>query len=343
MSTLLKPAHLHPNPLSGFARLNRRTLLASGLGASLLAVTGCGGTDSQSAGGATREISGALGTIKVPVDLGNVVSVGQYRDTDAAVALGVVPVLSPDLSAFMEGGVSPWVQAELGDQELNLIDVSQMPYEAIAAGEPDLILATDRSSLEDEYDQLSQIAPTLSWQEGYNMDDWRTTTTRVGEALGREDEAARQIELTEEAIEAARTANPELDGLTFTFGPVTEDGTVNTINSGNDASAAFFAQLGMELAPAVMDLPQSSYPGRAEVSSERLDLLEADIVLLTFNTPEARTTLEENSLFQAIPAVERGAYVPLDLPAALAMGFPSALSIRWALEEVVPRLRDALT
>ncbi|WP_223838698.1 hypothetical protein [Saccharopolyspora pogona] len=62
----------------------------------------------------------------------------------------------------------------------------------------------------------------------------------------------------------------------------------------------------------------------------------------TCNTPQARTALESNPLFQAVPAVRRGAYAELDLPLALAIGFPSALSIRYALGRIVPKIRTAL-
>ncbi|SEE67554.1 ABC transporter substrate-binding protein [Jiangella alba] len=320
----------------------RSALTVLGAGAALAVLPGCGGGSSREESGETRSVTGALGTIEVPVSPRRVVSVGQYRDTDAAVALGVVPVFSPDLSQFIDGGVAPWVLPELGGDELNIADVNELPYEAIAELGPDLILATDRQRLADEYDQLSQIAPTLSWAEGYNQDDWTTTTTRVGEALGRADEAQRQLRQTNDAIAAAIDAHPQLAGLTFTLGPVTADGAVNTINSTADASAEFLAQLGMELSPAVTGLPSSGIPGRAVISPEELELLDADVLLLTFNTPAARATLEANELFQRVPAVRDGRYVALDLPTALAIGFPSALSIRYGLEQVLPKVAAAL-
>ncbi|MBU2663650.1 iron-siderophore ABC transporter substrate-binding protein [Actinoplanes bogorensis] len=323
------------------ASLTRRSLLTG----ALLMLAGCSsGSSTPDIGtsASTRTVPGGLGTIEVPAGPQRVVAVGQYRDLDAAIALGVVPLLSPDLSFFLEGGVAPWVQPLLGPAKLNLVDVEEMPYEAIAALKPDLILATDRLNLEEEYARLSQIAPTMSWDEGYNKDEWRTTTTRVGAALGKEAEAAQQIKTTEDAIAQAKAANPEFAGKTFTLGPVTADGTVNTINSTSDASAEFLAQFGLALSPAVTSLPNAAIPGRAVISPERLDVLDADVLMLTFNTPAARTKLEATPLFQQIPAVRRGAYVGLDLPAALAIGFPSALSVRYGIEQVLPKIKAAL-
>lgn len=322
---------------------SRRSVLGAGAGAALLGIAGCGGEDTAgSSKGTTRRVPGALGTAEVPVPAKRVVSVGQYRDTDAAVAVGVVPLLSPDLSAFVPGGVAPWVTERLGDRKLEILDFTKLPYEKIAALRPDVILATDRLSLKDEYARLSEIAPTVSWANGYNKDDWRTTTTRVGAALGRSAQARRQIELTDKAIAKAKADNPDLRGLTFTLGPVTGDGTVNTINSTADASVRFLAQLGMKLSPKVTGLPGSAIPGRAKVSPERLDVLDADVVMLTYNTPQARKKLEADDLFRKIPAVRRGAYIGLDLPPALAIGFPSALSIRYGLEQIVPKIRAAI-
>ena len=316
--------------------VSRRSTFA--MGAGLLTVAGCGGSRGAPEG-ETRPVPGALGTPDAPVSPRRVVSVGQYRDTDAAVAVGVVPILSPDLSAFVSGGVAPWVKEALGGRELEILDVTKMPYEKIAASRPDLILATDRRTLTDEYGRLSRIAPTVSWARGYNKDDWRTTTTRIGAALGRAVAARREIERTDAAIAKAKSANPGFRDLTFTLGPVTGDGTVHTINSTTDASVRFLAQLGMRLSPKVTKLPGSQIPGRAVVSPERLDVLDADVLMLTYNTPQARKKLEETALFQKIPAVRRGAYIGLDLPEALAIGFPSALSIRYALDRIVPKIR----
>lgn len=326
--------------MSGLPLLTRRTFML-GTSAALFTLAACSSRDSSPDTGDTRRISGKLGTAEVPDRPQRVVSVGQYRDTDAAVALGVIPLLSPDLSTFIRGGTAPWIEQELGGKELNTVDVSEMPYETISSLTPDLILATDRQNLEEEHATLSQIAPTLSWENGYNKDDWVTTTTRIGEALGKSQEAEDQIRLTRQAVSQAKNDNPELSGLTFTFGPVQADGTVSTINSTDDASVRFLADLGLMLSPDVVDLPGSGIPGRAVVGDENLDLLDADIVILTYNTPEARTQMESRPLVQNIPAVKRGSYVALDLPTALAIGFPSALSIRYGLEKLVPALRDA--
>jgi iron complex transport system substrate-binding protein len=324
----------------------RRSVLAGAVAAGGISVAGCSSSDDHdtaaAAGSAPRTVTGALGDVTVEGTPTRVISVGQYRDTDAAVALGVVPVLSPDLSSFIEGGVTPWVKTALDGRELELYDTDELPFERFAEEAPDLFLATDRSSLEgQEYRTLSKIAPTLSYRNGYNRDDWRTTTQRVGDVLDKAVEAAALVARVEGAITAARSAHPRLTGLTFTLGPVTADGTVNTINSNDDASVKFFNELGLVLSTTVRELPDASFPGRAQVSAERLDVIEADVLMLTFNTPEVREQLEANPLFQSLRAVQEGRYVALDLSKALALGFPSALSIQYAVDEVLPLIVEA--
>jgi iron complex transport system substrate-binding protein len=273
------------------------------------------------------------------------VSAGQFRDTDAAVALGTVPLATPDISLFIPGSISPWVLEKLAGQQppAILANVDGLPFERIAGLRPDLILATDDRALDEDYVHLSAIAPTLSSRDGYNKDVWQVTTSRIGQLLGRADAAAALVAQVEGAIAAARADNPGFAGRTFTIGPVTADGQVNTINSTTDASVVFMAQLGLKLSPRVTALPTSSIPGRAVISAEQLSQIDADVMLLTFNTPQARERLEGDTLFQRIPAVQRGSYVPLELPTAIAIGFPSALSIPYALRQSVPAIATALT
>lgn len=196
--------------------LTRRRLLAA-VGTAGLALAACSDADRNSgpsnpdtAGRFPIQIEGQLGTVTIERQPSRVVSIGQYRDTDAAVALGVVPLATPDLSTFIPGGIAPWVRAKLdGAEPPELLETDDgPPLERIATLRPDLILGTDRSSLEEEYGQLSQIAPTLSPATGYNKDTWQVTTNRIGTALGRHDQAPALVSEGEAAFDPPRTRTP---------------------------------------------------------------------------------------------------------------------------------------
>ncbi|MBB4684773.1 ABC transporter substrate-binding protein [Amycolatopsis jiangsuensis] len=301
-----------------------------------------GGSEGTAGPGFPVDVRGAQGTATVPHRPERVVSVGQYRDTDAAVALGVTPLLTPDLSTFLPGGLSPWLKARAGNRLPGLFSGAELPFERIAAARPDLILGTDRPGLARDYATLSALAPTISPAAGYNKDTWQVTTRRIGAALGHGADAERLVTEVQNRIAEAKRANPGFAGRTFTIGPVVADGTVTTISSAQDASALFLAQLGLVLSPKVTSLPQTSIPGRSQISPERLDLLDADVLVLTYATQGSRERLEAEPLFQRIPAVQRGAYVPLDMATAIALAFPTALSVPYGLQECVPKIAAAL-
>lgn len=131
------------------------------------------------------------------------------------------------------------------------------------------------------------------------------------------------------------------EGKTFTFGPVSSLSSVYTINSSADASAAFFSQLGMKLSPKVTGLPNSSTPRRAQISPEQLSVLDADVVILSYPDAAIRAQFESQAVFKDLSAVKRGSYIALDLAAAVAVAFPSVLSIPYGLQVLVPELAAA--
>lgn len=345
-----------PDPLvdERFARivdeLTRRGFLAGGLGsAALLGLVACGSSsgspdsrDTASAAGYPVSVSGKFGQTTVPAPPRRIVALGQQPDGDAALALGVAPVaLAKDPTAV--GGIQPWTKAKLAGQAPTLLETQDgPPLEQITALKPDLIIATTFYSLEQYHDQLSKIAPVLAYTTGPNTDPWQDTITRLGRLLDRDDRARSVIAGVEHTIDADRTAHPEFAGKTFTFGPVQADGTIYTTSSRSDLSAALLAQLGLTLSPKVLNLPASSTRGKSIVSLERLDVLDADVLILTYITPAQQTKLEANPLFRRLPAVRRGAYIALPLPVSVAMAFPSALSIPYALSKAVPLLAKAL-
>ena len=129
-----------------------------------------------------------------------------------------------------------------------------------------------------------------------------------------------------------------LAGKTFTFGPVSSLTSIYTINSAADASAQFFAQLGMRLSPKVTSLPTSSTPRRAQLSLEQISVLDADVVILAYPTAAIREQFEAQPLFKKLAAVKRGSYIALDEGDAVAVAFPSVLSIPYGLSVLVPEL-----
>lgn len=331
------------------AELTRRGFLGGLAGsAGLLGLAACSSSTpseraSDAAGGYPVRIAGKFGDTVVPNPPKRIVTLGQGPDADAAMALGVAPVaITRDPTA--EGGIQPWLKQRLTGQQPVLLDAGDgPPLEQIAALRPDLIVATTYYALAQFHDKLAGIAPVLAYASGPNVDRWQDTTTRLGQALGRAEAAATAVAAVERTITGDRTAHPGFQGKTFTFGPVQPDGKIYTTSSADDLSATLLAQLGLTLSPRATALPPSSTKGKSIVSPEQLDLLDADVLILTYITPGQQQKLEASALFKRLNAVRRGAYVVLPLPVAVAMAFPSVLSVPYALQQTIPLLDKALS
>ena len=98
---------------------------------------------------------------------------------EVPLALGVVPV---GMAAANYGdddgdGVLPWVEeklAELGADTPALFDEGDgIDFEAVAAVDPDVILAAYSGLTQSDYDTLSQIAPVVAYPDSPWTTDWR--------------------------------------------------------------------------------------------------------------------------------------------------------------------------
>jgi len=309
-------------------------------------LAGCGGDDGEAEGGTTGgafpvTIQHALGTTDIPAEPTRVVALGQ-TDPDTALALGVTPVGARE--AF-SGGLETWITDALGGAEPDLLNVNAgVPFEQVAALRPDLILANDLFSMDQAtYDRLSAIAPTVSYRTPATAEDsWQDNTLTVGRALGREAEAERLVADIEAQIADAAETHPEFVGKTFSFSNHYEPGALVTLQDGPVVDV--FEGLGLEVTPRVAELPQSdTSAGNADLSLERLDTLDADVLLMVYGGDAAlQGQLEANPVYRRLDAVRRGDDVAVPLELAVALRSPSSLSLPWSLEQLIPELEGAL-
>jgi iron complex transport system substrate-binding protein len=140
----------------------------------------------------TREIAHAMGTSTIEGTPERIVTLYQGA-TDAAVAFGVKPV----------GVVESWVQQPVYDylkDELEGVEIlgdeNQPNIEEIAALNPDLIIAS-KMRHEEIYDQLSQIAPTVTHETVF---EFKETVELMGEAMNMEEDADRLLTEWDERV-----------------------------------------------------------------------------------------------------------------------------------------------
>lgn len=333
-----------PGPIHDDA--TRRGFLIGGVALTAL-LAGCGSDDDSPPDAPVGDgrfpvtIEGAFGPTRIDRRPERVVAVGFLRDGDDAVALGVTPVAMASSGNFPETGLAPWTLQALGSAKPTILETTDgLPFEQIATAQPDLILATDDRTLAEHHDILAGIAPTLAYVTGAEADPWRLRAERIGRALGRSEQATEVTRRVEQLIRSTRQQHPEFEGKTVVSGPVV-DGKIYVVNRETDASAALQSELGLTLSPQVTALPEG-FPGRAEISLERIALLEADVIMINYVSSSDRQLLESSELFQGLDAVRRGSYIDLDLGVGISRGYPSLLSIPYSLEQTVPLIAKAL-
>ncbi|MDQ0115888.1 ABC transporter substrate-binding protein [Paenibacillus harenae] len=152
-----------------------------------------GGNESQAGSGNNAEsqenqervIEHAMGTTKITGTPQRVVTLYQGA-TDVAVALGVKPV--GIVESWAEQPVYEYLKADLDGVPL-VGEETQPNLEEIAKLKPDLIIAS-KLRHEEVYEQLSQIAPTVTHETVFKFKD---TVQLMGQALNKEAEATKLL------------------------------------------------------------------------------------------------------------------------------------------------------
>ncbi|MFE7134424.1 ABC transporter substrate-binding protein, partial [Streptomyces sp. NPDC057638] len=321
--------------------------------ACLALVTGCGSSDdaTDSGKGTPATASGksafpvtlanAWGSTEVPKKPVRVATVSD-GDTDIALALGLVPVITPDAE---DGGPVPEYKQraidKLGAGKLKTYDDADgTDYEAIAAEDPDLILGMNTWSMETDYQKLTPIAPVVTFADKAEADTltWQDRLLTAAKALGMTDEATKVIAAGEQAVTDAAAANPQLKGKTYTYAVIHPEQITYMSYDGQDPGA--FEQLGLRKSP----LSKNYDAKNKAVSLENLDQLEADLLLLTYPFGDegllSADELESNKLFRSLDVVKRKnfAVIPSKNTLASAMAYPDALSAPWVMEKLAPIL-----
>ncbi|MGE0543733.1 MAG: iron-siderophore ABC transporter substrate-binding protein [Dehalococcoidia bacterium] len=277
-----------------------------------------------------------LGTAELKAAPRRVVTLS-VMDLDAAVALGVTPVATTR-DVYNPSGVPIWLSGRIDPGTTTLLPAgTEVPFEQIAALNPDLILATGSFAVEQAFGTLSRIAPTIAYQTLPAGESWQERLHVIGTALGRSQQAAQVIAETEQTIQATKARYPALQGKTFSLSLLYAPGQIATIYSEKDFAVQFFQQLGLIVAPTLATLhPFSATNTSGAVSFEQMALLDADLLIMSYNNDELRRSLEENPLFQSLAAVQQHRYVTVDLETVAALRFPAALNIPWTLQQLTP-------
>jgi iron complex transport system substrate-binding protein len=280
------------------------------------------------------------GTTEIPAEPQRVVAIG-YTEQDALLAVDVTPIAVRYWYGDETNAIFPWAEDRVeGDNPIVLnMPFGNLNYEAILALEPDLISAVTAGITQEEYELLSQIAPTVAHPDGY-IDfgvPWQVAAQLIGDAVGKSDEAAAAVEEVEGLFADVRAQNPQFADKTVAV--AYSFGGAYGFYTDQDTRARFFTDLGFVVPDELVEIAGGNF--YAEVSTERMDLLDQDlIVMVSLQFVEGgREALEADPLWSQLEAVQDGRVVYFDLDAENALGFSSPLSLPFALDAALRQLQ----
>lgn len=338
---MISQTTLAPSPLRIDDATRREVLRGLGLLGAGWVLVACGTAEDAPPAAATRRVDHPLGFAEVPVDAQRIIALTGTEELDALAALGVAPIAAAELEQGI--GFSPGAARLLGDSEVTMLGTRrEIDLEVVAAQRPDLILGTE-GWLAEVYDQLSAIAPTVSI-DGYT--GAAQILRDVAAALGRGDAAEEAIAAVEADVDGlVEAADEALEGLTYCLvKPFPEDGEYGLYQLPDIDD--ILQRLGMTRREAQMALFTDD-SGYAAISTEQVDIIDTDVVLLFgYDEPAdaaAIQTMLADPLFARLPAAQRGTVFSVD---SASWYFYSVLAVSEVVadlqDRIIPAVRDAI-
>ncbi len=271
-----------------------------------------------------------------------------WANHEVPLALGILPVgmARANFGDDDGDGILPWVAARLdelkGERPVLFDEGDGIDFEAVAATEPDIILAAYSGLSRSDYETLSAIAPVIAYPDAPWSTDWRDMIRLNSAGLGLAAEGEALIARTEAEIAATMAGHPELKGksaMFITHLSATDLSVVNFYTT-NDTRVKFFADLGLTSPKSVVS---ASRPGKysGSISAEQIDAFDDVDLLVTYGDASLLDALETNPLMRHMPAVSNGSLVLLKNDPMGTGANPTPLSISWVLKDYVAALSRA--
>ncbi|MBE5919629.1 MAG: iron-siderophore ABC transporter substrate-binding protein [Pseudobutyrivibrio ruminis] len=326
-------------------------------------IIGCGSTaedSSENAVAATAQsstqetsefpitIKHAFGETTIESKPERIVNLG-WANQDTTLALGVVPVgvSAANYGMMTDNKLHLWTDeafADLGVENPNVFnDETGWDYEAIAACEPDIIIASYSGFTEEEYNLLSEIAPVVPFLETAWKTNWREQTITNATAMGMKSEGEKLVDETDALIAEKLADYPELNGKTAGYFWISQD-DMSTFYAylPNDPRASYLNDLGLKTPESILSLASSTEDFSVTISREKTETLNDVDIMVVYGDEGLLEAMQADPLMSQIPAVKNGAVVLIDSTTVLAAATtPSILSIPYAIDDYLSLLSEA--
>ncbi|MEE6262514.1 iron-siderophore ABC transporter substrate-binding protein [Plantactinospora sonchi] len=332
--------------------IRRRSVgrLAAALVVLALGLAGCGGDTggddpgpAATSGAFPVKVEHKYGSTEISRQPTRVVTLG-LSDQDPVLALGTVPVGAIDWFLERPYGKWPWAQQLWGGTPPEIVgERDDYNLEKIAALRPDLIIGLYSGMTQQQYQQLSQIAPTVAQPKGHAdyAAPWQEMTRQAGRALGRPERAEQLIAEVDARFAKARQDHPELAGRSVAVVEPYEPGKY-AVFAPSDPKVVFMTQLGFTVPPTIVEAAGDEYA--AEIGSERLDLVDVDRLFFLTADASAEPRVKADKVYATLDVAKqnRAVFLPYDNPPlGAALSFSTVLSVPYALEQILPLLGTA--
>lgn len=262
-----------------------------------------------------------------------------YAGGDNLLALGFQPLTVRYWFGDYANSYWPWAQPLVSSEPQVLR--GELNFEQIAATEPDVIFAIRSGITDQEYQQLSRIAPVVAVPPGvgdYSL-NWEQRARLVGRVLNRSAAAEARIEAVRAKLDAAAAQHPDWHNQTFAMATYWNNSV--GVYSAEDTSVAFIASMGLKVAPEV-DAMTEAGQFYITLSEEELPRIDADL-LFWFSTDQSRQQIEKLPLRPQLRAYQQGReiFLPDTSERNGALSYGTLLSLPHAVDLLVPLIEAA--
>ncbi|MBX3030399.1 MAG: iron-siderophore ABC transporter substrate-binding protein [Chloroflexi bacterium] len=325
-----------------------RFALAGFLGAAVVAAVSPVSAQSPAEQTYPITIEHALGTAVLESKPERVATVN-WANHEVPLALGVVPVgfAAANFGDDDGDGLLPWVKEkldELGAETPVLFDEGDgIDFEAVADTRPDVILAAYSGLTQEDFDTLSQIAPTVAYPTAPWSTDWRDMIRMNSAGMGMAAEGDALITSLEAQIAETVAGHPQLLGKPTMFLTHIDTTDLSQVSfyTTKDTRVQFFLDLGLTMPESVIAASEGSDAFAGTISAEQVDMFDDVAIIVTYGDQELVDLLKADPLLSQMPAVANDAIVLLPNGPLGTAANPTPLAISWVLDDYVQLLAEA--
>jgi iron complex transport system substrate-binding protein len=246
-----------------------------------------------------KVIKHTLGESCIPLQPKRIIALDE-TSMEALLALDLKPIAA--IQPNITGSIIP----KLGKKAEGIVSLgkdSQPNIEKMVQLNPDLILGFSISA--EQYKLFSQIAPTVTFN--YIHFGWKDALSLIAETTGKSEKAEKLLEQYQQRVKKLRTVvNHNLKGKTVSISRFYAGNQFTEFRTKYSFPGSLLTEAGIPLLEIQNQLTTNEYQTLVNVSLERLDLINADILFIALDpgSEENFQRYQNSQLWQNLKAAK---------------------------------------